>query len=77
MQWVLLEAQSLTRRRAWLPYHPANLMKVISDGGVRLVQNAEQLLEVVIESLRRLEATFRDETPAWRDVWDPSSSHHI
>jgi len=24
----------------------------------------------VIESLRRLEATFRDEMPAWRDVWD-------
>lgn len=37
---------------------------------MRLVQNAEQLLEVVIESLRRLEVTFRDETSAWRDVWD-------
>jgi len=70
MQWILLEAQTLTRRRTWLPYSPANLLEVISESRVRLVQNAEQLLEVVIESLRRLEATFRDETPAWRDVWD-------
>ncbi len=70
MQWILLQAQTLARRRTWLPYSPANLMKVISDTRLRLVQNAEQLLEVVIESLRRLEATFSDETPAWRDVWD-------
>jgi len=70
MQWILLEAQTLTRRRTWLPYRPANLLEVISNSRVRLVQNAEQLLEGVIESLRRLEATFRDETPAWRDVWD-------
>lgn len=70
MQWILLEAQTLTRRQTWLPYNPANLLKVILDTRLRLVQNAEQLLEVVIESLRRLEVTFRDETSAWRDVWD-------
>lgn len=70
MQQILLEAQTLTRRQTWLPYHPAYLLEVIANGHVRLVQNAEQLLEVVIESLRRLEATFHDETPAWRDVWD-------
>ena len=70
LQWILLEAQTLTRRQTWLPYSPTDLLKVISDTRLRLVQNAEQLLEVVIESLRRLEAAFHDETPAWRDVWD-------
>ena len=70
MQWILLEAQTLARRQRWLPYSPANLLKLISDSRVRLVKSAEQLLDVVIESLRRLEATFHDETPAWRDVWD-------
>ncbi len=70
MQWILLEAQTLVRRRTWLPYRPANLLEIIANSRVRLVQNTEQLLEVVIDSLRRLEATFRDETPAWRDVWD-------
>lgn len=70
MQGILLEAQTLTRRQTWLPYSPTDLLKVIVNTRLRLVQNAEQLLEVVIESLQRLEATFRDETPAWRDVWD-------
>jgi hypothetical protein len=70
MQWILLEAQTLARRQTWLPYSPANLLEVIANNHARLVQSAEQLLEVVIESLRRLEAAFRDETPAWRDVWD-------
>ncbi len=70
MQQILLEAQTLMRRRTWLPYRPAYLLEVIANSHVRLVQNAEQLFEVVIESLRRLEASFRDETPAWRDVWD-------
>jgi hypothetical protein len=70
MQWILLESQTLARRRTWLPYRPANLLEVIANSRVRLVQSAEQLLAVVIESLRRLEAIFRDETPAWRDVWD-------
>jgi len=70
MQWILLEAQALARRRTWHPYSSANLLEVIANSHVRLIQNVEQLLEAVIESLRRLEATFHDETPAWRDVWD-------
>jgi hypothetical protein len=70
MQQILLEAQTLTRNWTWLPYRPARLLEVIANSHVRLVQNAEQLLEVVIESLRRLEATFHDETPVWREVWN-------
>src|SRR5712692_3384303 len=27
MQWILLEAQTLARRRTWLPYSPANLLE--------------------------------------------------
>jgi hypothetical protein len=85
MQWILLEAQTLARRQTWLPYTLANLLEVISNSRARLVQSPEHLLEVVIESLRRLEASFRDETPAWRDVWDrlplpsaktPTSTRH-
>lgn len=37
---------------------------------MRLVQSGKHLLEVVIESLNRLEAKFHDELPAWREVWD-------
>jgi hypothetical protein len=70
IQLILQDAQTLTRRQTWSPYRPTTLLEVIANSHVRLVQNAEQLLQVVIESLCRLEATFHDETPAWRDVWD-------
>jgi hypothetical protein len=70
LQWMVLEAQTLTRQRTWTPYDATNLLQVVWNRQLRLVQNAEQLLEAVIESLCRLEATFHDEAPAWRDVWD-------
>ncbi len=70
LKWVLLEAENLARRRTWRPYSPEEILRVVNDSQLRLVQNGEQLLEVVIESLKRLEAKFHDETPAWRDVWD-------
>ncbi len=70
LKWVLLEAENLARRRTWRPYSPEEILSVVNDSQLRLVQNGEQLLEVVIESLKRLEAKFHDETPAWRDVWD-------
>src|SRR5205823_6546058 len=36
----------------------------------RLVRSAEQLLDVLVQSLDRLEAELHDETPAIRDLWD-------
>ncbi len=70
LKWILLEAQELARRSTWKPFSPEEILRVVNDSQLRLVQNGEQLLEVVIESLKRLEAKFHDETPAWRDVWD-------
>ena len=43
-----------------------------------LFQSGEQLLEVLIESLRRLEDTLQGTTPAARDIWDkvPNDKFH-
>lgn len=70
LRWILQEAQELARRRTWKPFSPGDILKGVNDSQLRLVENGEQLLEAVIESLRYLEAKFRDEIPAWRDVWD-------
>jgi len=70
LQWIQLEAQELARRNTWKPFSPQDILKVVSDSQLCLVQSGEQLLEVVIESLKRLEAKFHDELPAWPDVWD-------
>ncbi len=39
------------------------------------MQSGEQLLDVLIESLGRLEAKLHDETPAIRDIWDRTSKN--
>lgn len=70
LRWRLLRVQELARRNTWKPIQPKELLKIVSDNQLRLVQSGEQLLEVVIESLKRLQAKFHDELPAWQDVWD-------
>jgi predicted NACHT family NTPase len=70
LKWALLEAQDLARRNNWRPVEPKYIYLVISDRQKRLVQNGEQLLEVIKESLSRFEQKLHDETPAVRDLWN-------
>lgn len=46
------------------------MLKFITKRGTRLVQNGDQLLEVVTESLQRLEGKLQGETPAAPDLWN-------
>ena len=70
LKWVLLEAQDITRRRTWVPPRPSHILKIASHSELRLVQSGEQLLEVVVESLNRLESKLQGETPAAQFLWD-------
>lgn len=67
---TLLEAQLTTRRRTWLPPTPQEVLKVISDQSVRLVNGADQLLDVIVESLDRLNQKLQGETPSAFLLWD-------
>jgi len=67
---VGLVAKQLMLRETWVPPSPRQLLELTRLPGSRLVQSAGQLLDVVIESLRRLEGDLRGETPAIRDLWD-------
>ncbi|GHO76468.1 hypothetical protein KSD_42390 [Ktedonobacter sp. SOSP1-85] len=71
LHWVLLDTQRQAARGLWQPFTPKDLLALFYDQKARLVQSGGHLLEVVIESLADLERSFGDETPAWRDVWDP------
>lgn len=70
LKWTLLEAQNITRRRTWVPPRPRDILKVASHLELRLVQSGDQLLEVLVESLKRLEAELQGETPAAQFLWD-------
>jgi hypothetical protein len=58
---TLLEAKSLMRQRTWIPPKPEEIRALAQSADRRLVQNADQLLDVVVESLRRLEGSSREE----------------
>lgn len=73
LQWRLLEAEALTRRRTWQPPQPEHIRQLIFDQNKRLVQNGHQLLDVLIESLDRLQLELQGETPAARDLWDKNN----
>lgn len=70
LKWILAEAQNITRQRTWMPPQPGDILKIACNQEARLVQNGEHLLEVLIESLKRLEARLQGETPAAIDLWN-------
>jgi hypothetical protein len=75
MGWTLTEAQLLARQRNWKPLTPQELLKMIQDQRVRLVQNGDQLLMAIVESLKRLDFKLHDDNPAVRDLWDRVPVH--
>jgi hypothetical protein len=74
LKWTLTEARETNRRRTWAPVRPSDILSIAEDKERRLVQSGEQLINVVIESLRRLQEKLHGETPAVRDLWDKVKS---
>lgn len=67
----LLEAQQLTRRQTWSPPQPREILALTHHLHFHLVQNGAQLVNVVLESLARLEAKLQhQETPRAIDLWN-------
>jgi hypothetical protein len=70
LKWAIYQARAETRRKTWVEPEPRHVLALVVERGARLVQNGDQLLEVVIESLRRLEVKLQGETPAAPDLWN-------
>jgi len=67
---VLAEAQATARRVTWVPPRPREIVQLATDGTSRLVQSGDQLCDVLIESVRRLENELQGETPAAAFLWN-------
>ncbi|MEP1077235.1 hypothetical protein NDI52_17685 [Leptolyngbya sp. PL-A3] len=70
LRHTLLEAQLITRRRTWSAPIPQEVLEITNDRNIRLVNGADQLLDVVIESLDRLNQKLQGETPSAFLLWD-------
>lgn len=70
LKWTLYEARAQARRRTWLPPEPEDVLALAARPGTRLVHNGDQLFEVLVESLGRLEEKLQGETPSAPDLWN-------
>ncbi len=67
---TLLEARTLTLRHTWWPPEPGAILKMAGNQQGRLVQGGDQLLDVLVESLNRLEVKLQGDTPAAIYLWN-------
>jgi len=74
LKWLLVEAQNITRSHEWRPPTSQEILELLRNKESRYVRSGEDLLNVVQESLERLQQKFdRNETLAVIDVWNEIS----
>jgi predicted NACHT family NTPase len=70
LKWTLIEAQANARRNTWVPFKPSDILTLAANQEVRVVQNGDQLLDVIIDSLKRLEPKLQGETVIAQFLWE-------
>lgn len=71
---VVQEAVRLMRANQWQPPTVPDLLRSVREAGSRIIQSGSDLLNVVVESLVRLQAALHGELPAVRDLWNHSAA---
>lgn len=69
-KYTLANALKNYCKESWKPPEPEHILELFESQEKRLVESGDQLVEVLLESLKRLEKKLHDETPASRDIWD-------
>jgi len=69
-EYMLASALKNYCNKSWKPTEPEHILELFENQEKRLVESGDQLVKVLLESLRRLEKKLHDETPASRDIWD-------
>ncbi|HZU97603.1 MAG TPA: hypothetical protein VFF73_12965 [Planctomycetota bacterium] len=72
-EWLrraLLQARETMLERTWIPPTPLEFFGLLEDPQTHRVESESQLLEIVAESLSRLQLELRGEIPASVDLWD-------
>ncbi len=69
LKWSLREAQERMRRATWIPPHPDEVLALVSAADIRLVRNGRELLDVMAESLDRLQSDLQGIQPSAEDLW--------
>ncbi len=75
MKWRLREAQANYYRKTWGPPSAAQIIELLSNSTRRYVENEEELIEVVLESLTRFQRQCKNRTlPSAGNFWNYQGS---
>jgi hypothetical protein len=66
----LFEAQENLRRKTYVWASPQEVIRFVAQASARLIRTERELLDVVIESLGRLERELQGHTPAVIYIWN-------
>lgn len=70
LRWRYYNARTSKRRKLWIPPTPQTVLALAAHGEARLVSDANDLMEVVLESLGRLQVQLTQSTlPRSEDLW--------
>lgn len=70
--WLALNADRARIQAGWGGASAPELLRMCADKARRVVETDAQLLEVLVESVARLQAILKGETPAAEDLWNES-----
>lgn len=75
LKWTLYEAEIIFCQRTYKPPSPDTIIKLAESHNICLVQNGKQLLNVLIDSLKRLQQKLQGETPRAIDLWNENGEY--
>ncbi len=73
LDWLALsleKAIKIRAEKAWVSPSPQEVLSLVQNSNSRLVKDGDQLLDVVIEALQRIQAKLQGETPLAPFLWD-------
>lgn len=70
LRYHMDEAETLARANTWVPLTPTEFLELTKNAKKRAVSNGTELLDVVIESLARLEVALHAELTPVRNLWN-------
>jgi hypothetical protein len=70
-QYTLLEVRRIALQKTWQPLDVANMFKLVENHDLRLINSPDELMDIVLDSLRRLEAKLqKGEHPQAIHLWN-------
>jgi hypothetical protein len=70
LKWARAEARRRMLEHTWIPPAPFEVLEIVNRPSSRIVESGEQLLEVLEESIDRLNAKLQGTPPAAPDLWN-------